>query len=460
MSLGAATAVGRAWRRMDARTRHAAAAGVFGVLGRLGGALVVLVYAPMAREVLGPERFGVWMMLTAWTTLFAFADLGVGNAALNRVTAALADDGDADRRRQRLGATIDAAVACTIVLGLLLLALAAAWAWLAPVPSAVAGLIAPGNRTEVDVALALFAVIFALSLPAALGQKLQLGAQDGQWAGWTQFVASVLSLAAVPLVLQRGGGLPELVLATQGVSLMVQAASALWWLRRRGLPWPRPLRAWRTPLLLKALVVEGAAFFGLQLAAAAAFQSDAVIVTQHLGAEVYGDYAVVQRIYLLVGAGVVTALAGLWPAFGDAWLRRDVAWVRRTLRRALLAAGLSTLAAVLLLQLLLPGWAVDPLGAQAAPAPLLLGLLGAWTVVETLGAVCAALLNGANLIRIQLALAATMAILAVAGKWWVTPLLGPAGAVLSTLLAYVLVSVPGQVILIRRLLATPSRPMP
>jgi O-antigen/teichoic acid export membrane protein len=458
MSRSAATLVGRAWLRIDARTRHAAAAGAFGVLGRLGGALVVLVYAPMAREALGLERFGVWMMLTAWTTLFAFADLGVGNAALNRVTAALAADGDAARRRQQLGATVDAAVACTIGLGLLLLVLAAAWAWLVPVPSIVAGPITPGNRAEVDTALALFAVIFALSLPAALGQKLQLGAQDGHWAGWTQLVASVLSLAALPLVLQRGGGLPELVLATQGVSLLVQATSALWWLRRRGLPLPRPLRAWRTPALLKGLLVEGTAFFGLQLAAAAAFQSDALIVTQRLGAEVYGDYAVVQRIYLLVGAGVVTALAGLWPAFGDAWLRRDIAWVRRTLWRAVLAAGLSTLAAVLLLQLLLPGWAVNPLGALAPPAPLLLALLGAWTVVEALGAVCAALMNGANLIRIQVVLALVMAMLAVAGKWWTTPLLGPAGAVLSTLLAYLLISVPGQVFLIRRLLATPAKP--
>jgi O-antigen/teichoic acid export membrane protein len=456
MSRRAASAAGRAWLRIDARTRHAAAAGAFGVLGRLGGALVVLVYAPMAREALGPERFGVWMMLTAWTTLFAFADLGIGNAALNRVTAALA--ADEEQRRERFSATIDAAVACTIALGLLLLGLAAAWAWMAPLPSVIAGPITPAHLAEVDTALALFAVSFALSLPAVLGQKLQLGAQDGHWAGWTQLVASVLSLAAVPLVLQRGGGLPELVLATQGVSLLVQAASALWWLRRRGLPMPRPLRAWRTPRLLKGLLVEGAAFFGLQLAAAAAFQSDAVIVTQRLGAEVYGDYAVVQRIYLLVGAGVVTALAGLWPAFGDAWVRRDMAWVRRTLWRALLAAGLSTLAAVLLLLLLLPGFAVHPLGAQAPPAPLLLALLGAWTVVEALGAVCAALLNGVNLIRIQLALALTMAILAVAGKWWTTPLLGPAGAVLSTLLAYLLISVPGQVFLIRRLLATPAKP--
>lgn len=456
MSRLAASAAGRAWLRIDARTRHAAAAAAFGVLGRLGGALVVLVYAPMAREALGPERFGVWMMLTAWTTLFAFADLGIGNAALNRVTAALA--ADEEQRRERFSATIDVAVACTIALGLLLLGLAAAWAWLAPLPSVIAGPITPAHRSEVDTALALFAVSFALSLPAVLGQKLQLGAQDGHWAGWTQLVASVLSLAAVPLVLQRGGGLPELVLATQGVSLLVQAASALWWLRRRGLPMPRPLRAWRTPALLKSLLVEGAAFFGLQLAAAAAFQSDAVIVTQRLGAEVYGDYAMVQRIYLLVAAGVVTALAGLWPAFGDAWLRRDMAWVRRTLWRALLAAGLSTLAAVLLLQLLLPGFAVHPLGALAPPAPLLLALLGAWTVVEALGAVCAALLNGVNLIRIQLALALTMAILAVAGKWWTTPLLGPAGAVLSTLLAYLLISVPGQFFLIRRLLATPEKP--
>lgn len=456
MSRLAASAAGRAWLRIGARTRHAVTAGAFGLMGRLGGALVVLVYAPMAREALGPERFGVWMMLTAWTTLFAFADLGIGNAALNRVTAALA--ADEKRRREHFSATIDAAVACTFALGLLLLGLAAAWAWLAPVPSVIAGPIMPAHRTEVDAALALFAIIFALSLPAALGQKLQLGAQDGHWAGWTQLVASVLSLAAVPLVLQLGGGLPELVLATQGVSLLVQAASALWWLCRRGLPMPKPLRAWRTPALLKGLLVEGAAFFGLQLAAAAAFQSDALIVTQRLGAEVYGDYAVVQRIYLLVGAGVATALAGLWPAFGDAWLRQDMAWVRRTLWRAMLAVGLSTLTAVLLLQLLLPGFAVHPLGALAPPAPLLLALLGAWTVVEAIGAVCAALLNGVNLIRTQLALALTMAILAVVGKWWTTPLLGPAGAVMSTLLAYLLISVPGQFFLIRRLLATPAKP--
>lgn len=76
--------------------------------------------------------------------------------------------------------------------------------------------------------------------------------------------------------------------------------------------------------------------------------------------------------------------------------------------------------------------------------------LAAWTVIDAVAGVFAAYMNGANLLRVQLVFAVGMALTAFATKWILTPVLGTAGAVLSTILAYCLVSVPGQVYIFKR----------
>jgi hypothetical protein len=65
-------------------------------------------------------------------------------------------------------------------------------------------------------------------------------------------------------------------------------------------------------------------------------------------------------------------------------------------------------------------------------------------------------MNGAGVLRAQLLLALTMASLAFAGKWLLVPWIGAPGAVLATLAAYGVVSVPGQILIFKRLLAKPS----
>ena len=440
--------VGRAVPRMDARTLRVLGVGAATYLGRLGGALALLINVPLARTALDAERFGVWMMLSALMAFFAFADLGIGYAVQNRITATLA--ADPAQRRERLAREIVAGYACTSVLGFSLLLVWVVWWAVAADPTTLAGTVSPAQRGDVTAGLAAFAVWFALNLPAAFIQKIQLGAQDGWWVGVAQFVASIATLAALPAVLHWGGGLAALMTATLGVQVVVNVGSALWWLRgQHALPSLHLALADRTVVV--ALVRSGALFFALQLAAALAFQSDAIVISQTLGPAAYGEFAVVQRPFLLIGAGLSAVIAGLWPAFADAFSRGDLQWARQALFKAWWVVGAVTLLSVLALVLNMETVAVRWLHAAAVPSLALSGSLAAWTLVEALGGVSGACMNGANVLRLQLLFALVMASLAFAGKWWAVAVWGLPGPVLATLLAYLLVAVPGQLFIFRRL---------
>ncbi len=446
-----------ALRDVDPRTRRLLAVGAATYLGRLGGALAPLICVPLAREMLDAERFGVWMMLSGLLAFFAFADLGIGYALLNRVTGVQA--GEPTRRRVELARELVAGYACTVALGLALLLAWGLWCGLATDASVLVGAVSLARRPDVVAGMTAFAVLFALNLPASLIQKVQLGAQDGHWVGLAQFGASAVTLVALPLALVLGSGLATLMMATLGVQMLVNLASTLWWLHHQQcLPVLR--LAALQPGRVLALVRTGMLFFGLQLTGAMVFQSDSIVITQLLGPAAYGDFSVVQRLFLLLGAGLAAGISGLWPAFGDAVARGELQWVRKTLFRAWLITGLVALLAVLVLCAAIDLIVVRWLHESQAPAQALCVALATWTVVEAVGAVSGACMNGANLMRVQLMFGALTALLAFGSKWWAVAAMGPIGAVLATLVAYLLVGVPSQFFIFKRLFSTMSGQMP
>jgi hypothetical protein len=81
-------------------------------------------------------------------------------------------------------------------------------------------------------------------------------------------------------------------------------------------------------------------------------------------------------------------------------------------------------------------------------------VLAIWTVIEGVGNVAAAFMNGTNILRAQLLLSVAMASSAFAAKWLLTPVLGATGAVFGTILAYSLISVPGQIYVLKLAFST------
>jgi O-antigen/teichoic acid export membrane protein len=418
-------------------------------LGRVVAALAVLVTIPIARTALPADLFGVWMMLTGLLTFFAFADLGVGNGVLNRITAAhAAGDLDEQRRVMRAG------YACTGTMGALVLASWLCWGQLAPVPTAFVGSVALEHQSEVMRALNVFFLLLAMNIPASLVQKMQLGRQRGQWVGIAQAGGAVGTLIGVPVSLSLGGGLAALVVASLGMQVAANLVSTVLWCGRlsKTEEWTSATQHHRLPEwhAVVALMRTGALFLVLQLAVAFAFQSDAIVIVHQLGQAAYGDFAVVQRVFLAASSILLAGLSGLWPAIGEALARDDAAWVKRTLLRSYAIVFAVMGVTCVLLATFMPQILSLWIGMTAPVATALLVTLAAWTTMEALGNVSGAFLNAAGMLRVQILFAVLMSTAAFLGKWVFVAKLGAWGAVLATLAAYSLISLPMQIHLLRR----------
>ena len=439
--------------KSDARTKRIIAAAGASYLGRFGQGIAVLVNLPLARESLNSELFGVWMMLSALLGFMGFADLGIGNGVLNQTTKAKATND-----RELLQRVLSAGYAITGTVGCLLFLAWFAWAKLSYEPTALAGAISAHNQPEVLKALSFFAIILAVNIPASLVQRVQLGAQQGYLNGLNQLIYAMLTLIMVPLTLHWGGSVSELVLATIGVQVLVNILNSIIWLQRHGMSyshnWIRSLDLQTAKSLLKA----SSMFFLLQLAAALAFQSDVIVITQTLGQSAYGDFAVVQKLFLFISMLMSAAMLGLWPAFGDALASNQKAWAMVALKRGMIAAAVITLLGVSALSAGMPWILKYWMNSAVQPMWGLIFVLAVWTVIDSVANVAAAFMNGANILRPQLVIAVSMGSAAFGAKWLLTPSLGPTGAVLATILTYCLISVPGQVYLLRKAFNTKEYP--
>jgi O-antigen/teichoic acid export membrane protein len=432
-------------RSADARTKRMIFVAGASYLGRFGQGIAVLITLPIARQSLSPDLFGVWMMLSSLLAFMSFADLGVGNGVLNQITKSQANnDTQLLRRTLVSGYAITGAAGATLFLAWL------CWYKFSPEPTALAGSIKVEDRAEVLRALYAFALILAVNIPASLIFRVQLGAQQGYLNGWNQLTSALLTIMLVPLCLHLGGNVAELVMATIGVQVLVNTLNTVVWLNHQGMfrncNWARSLDIATVGLLLRT----GSMFFILQLAAVFSFQSDAIVITQTLGQSAYGDFAVVQKLFLFASMFLSSAMLGLWPAFGDAIASQNMYWARKALVLSSTAAACASIVLVSALAVAMPWLMEQWMNNSVTPAFGLVAVLAVWTIIETVGNVFAAFLNGANILRPQLLLAICMALAAFGLKWVLTPALGATGAVLSTILAYCMISIPGCIYIFKR----------
>ncbi|MDA9146325.1 oligosaccharide flippase family protein [Gammaproteobacteria bacterium] len=419
--------------------------GLSSYLARLGSGLVILITIPQVRQSLDPELFGVWMMLSSLIVFFGFADLGVGNSVLNYVS-----ESNAKRNYNRLRQAVFSGYVVAATGSVVILAGWSLWRWLATEPTALAGVISVSNRDKVSDAFDLFFLTLAIVSLLGLVQKIRLGMQRGYWNGISMFGCSIVTLVAVPVVLEREMGLTGLVLATLGVQALghfINTIALIFsnthiFFSKGGLPFNK--------VVFFGVLRTGLVFFLMQISVALAFQSDAIVLIQVLGQEPYGDFAVVQKLFFLITSVVLAAIAGLWAAFGDAIATKDFYWVRRALFKASLISLCVAGACVIVLSWQMASLLEVWLGVRLHVPWQLLTVLSLWVVIESVANVMAAFMNAANILKAQVAIGAIMAMIAFLLKWPLVDYLGAYGSTLATLITYLVISVPAQWYLISR----------
>lgn len=420
------TADGRAAERY----RRAAWSTIAAIGARLLGLAVSLVTIPLAIGYLGAERYGLWVTISAVTAMLTFADFGLGNGLMNASADAYGrDDRAAAQRAVSSAFLILTALAIAGGGGFALLYGIVPWAALANVSTTTA-------IVEAGPTVVVFFFCFAVNLPLGLAQRIQYGRQEGFEASLWGALGSLIALGGLVVAIQVRAGLPWLVLALAGGPVVATALNGLVLFTRRH-PELRPRLQLATGRDALSLIRVGMLFFVLQLAVAVAYQSDVVVAARILGPSAAAEYSVGLRLFFLVPTLLSMAFLPLWPAYGEAIARGDLAWVRRTLTRTT-ALGIGATAAssaflVVFGREVLRVW----LGPVFDPPILMLLGMGLWAVINTGFTSISMLFNGATVIRFQVIVAAIMAGTSIVTSIVLAGRFGVSGIIWGTLLAYV-----------------------
>ena len=306
--------------RSRERFRRAALTTMTSVAARAIGLLTGLISVPLTFRYLGAERYGIWMVLISIIAAMSFADLGIGNGLMNAVSEAYGKD-DHNLAREYVTSAL-ALMLC--IAAFLALAGAIAYPFL-PWPR-LFNVKSEAVAAEGAMAFLVLYGSFVVNIPLGVISRAQAGLQKGYWSQMIGAFGSILSLGAMLMVIWIHGSLPSLVFASVFAGIIATVLNG--WLLCRDHPWLVPSwRAFRRSSANKIFRL-GLMFFVSQCAVAVGYTSDNIVIDQILGAAAVAAYAVPQKLFSLVSMLVAMGIAPLWPAYGEAIARGDVAWVR------------------------------------------------------------------------------------------------------------------------------------
>ena len=393
--------------------------------------MTALISVPLTVGYLGTDRYGMWITISSMTALLMIADLGVGNGLLNAVSEVNGRD-DREAARKYVSSAFFVLCAIAVALGSIF------WILYPWIPWAgIFNVASPLAIAEAGPAMFVFVGCFLVGVPLSVARQTQLGYQEGFAASIWISLGHLLGLGTLLLGISLEAGLPWLVLAMAGPPVAAALANFVVLFVYRH-PWLRPRFADVRATMARRISGLGMMFFILQAASVVAYEADNIVVAQIFGAQAVAQYAIPWKLFMLTPMVLGLALMPLWPAYGEAIERGDVAWVRKTLTRSLAVGLLVTVPTATLLVAygsqvihLWVGPVIDP------PFLLLLGL-GLWTILYGISSPLAMLFNGASVVKFQVVCALSMAVANLVMSIGFARLFGLPGVIFGTLTAQVL----------------------
>lgn len=413
-------------------------------IARAIGIFTSLISVPLAFRYLGAERYGIWMILISFISVLGFIDLGIGNGLINAVAEAYGRD-DRARTQQAVSSAVLLMGSLAICFGVVG---AVTYPWLP-----WARLLHGATNEAVTEGRSAFLVMFCwfvLNIPLSLATRVLAGLQRTYIAQIVVALGNIASLGALLAVIELHGPLSALVLASISGVVLATVVNILLLLRE--FPWLMPSFGACQAASVNKMMRLGAMFFVLQCCFAAAYTSDNLVIAQMLGPAAVAAFAIPQKLFSSVDMVVNVGIAPLWPAYGEALARGDIAWVRKAFWGSLGLTLAITLPFCTALVLAGP-WILRIAAGRTLRAPLtLMVALGVWGVVSALSTAVATMLNGTGVVKPQTLVVVFASICNLGLSILLTRRLGVVGVCLGSILTQVLITWPFYCVMIPRLL--------
>jgi len=414
----------------DPRLARVLKGGISGVAGKVTAVLVNVVSLPITIRYLGPEQYGFWVTISTTVTMFAVLDLGIANTLTNSISRAYAERSQEMAKRYYATAFW---VTSTIVV---LLGILGVIIWPHIDWQRLFGLSEPKIAQKAGQCAAISFGYVLLSLPLGLANRVMGGYQRVPVTNMFAMLNSVFGLLAIILVIRIHGSVVALMAAFCVAMLTGTALLNLWMgLRHEPRIRPNPRRVHLS--VAREIMSHGMLFFILQLSGLIVFNTDNLIIAHFLGAEQVTPYAVTSKVVGYAAMLQSLLVPSLWPAFSEAYVRRDLTWIRKAYQRVMRGTLLTVIPTALVLgfagRWIIGLWA----GKAAVPSPALLWGMCFWTVLLSITVNQGALLAATQHIKLQAIYSSLSAVLNLILSIILVQRIGAIGVLLATIISYI-----------------------
>ena len=377
------------------RTRRLMTGIASAVASRGVAAFAPLLLVPITFGYLGTHVYGLWMAVISLTSMAVWADLGLGNGLMTRLSHALAV-GDTALGRRLIGSAY-ALLTAFAAGALILLLMFVQW-----VPWGTVLNIDDGSTATIAPRIALVTLgAFVVNVPLSLIQRVQYAHQEVTRSNLWIALGSLTSVALAWAAVTADAGILVLVLAVALGPILGNLLNTGWFFRihRDSVPTRRDVGGDAA----RSIAGLGGKYLIATLLSAVALNVDTLIVAHTSGLDEAAVFAVAVRALTALGLLVTLVNLPLWPANAEAMANGDLAWIERTTRRMSWLSALSVLIPGMMVGLasasLFTAWLGT--GSTVPSQGLVLLLAGWWTLLAATSPFMM-VLNAAGVVRPQI----------------------------------------------------------
>ena len=401
------------WRRL---TQAAAMSTVSKVMQLLSQS----AFVALAVRHLGPERYGLWMVIMGGTAFAGLTSIGVVPALINGLAAAHGRD-DQEKATTLFSTCFLFLVSAASLMGALFAIVFryVDWAKLVNAPPALA--------LETRSAVAIYAAIFLISLPLTSVEATFTAYQEVHITYFWRILAQAVSIIGLLLAVLCDASLPVAILAFNGSTAAVGLVSALWLVGiHRTYLRPRLLAIRRA--VLRDLTSSGSGFLLINVSTLFIGQFVMIVISRTLGPSAVTPYEVTLRLVTMISGLWQMVCVPLWGAYGEARARGDWEWLwnahKQAVKFTMIVAGAAYAFVALAGQSIIRLWA----GPAVVPTRILLLLLCAYGMIIASNTIYGTLLNALGKIHYQAVVQLSCAALVVGCVVPLTRVWGVTGA--------------------------------
>ncbi|MFA5284777.1 MAG: oligosaccharide flippase family protein [Smithellaceae bacterium] len=308
------------------RTKEAFIGSVSIVLSKfLALTLGLITTAILVRHV-SAEEFGLWGSLTFLIGMIPVLDLGLGLSLRNKLAIFYSEyESHANECRRYF---FSAYYAYLLLAGFIVILLCLCYRivpWAQLFNTNDTQIIREGSLSYV-----ISLIILVIGLPCSISIQGFFSFQQTQWNSFFELLKSILVLLfMVTLILAKVGFVLIMCSFALGMTLPVFISFFVFLKKRQWRPGPINIRD--IAVNVGELLPQGIQFGILQFCSTLVFSSQALIVGKLIGLKDAGEYALVQKLFLILTIIHFAVLTPLWSAYTDAVASNDIRWARKTL---------------------------------------------------------------------------------------------------------------------------------